>query len=229
MAELTIQWETLSSIPQVAKKAPAVTTGEASTPAPAEDEGTTASAITSTDKPYLIYVLDSTAEKAGFDVVEKVILDDDRVRLGCKAFHAVKMSPEAAKADPFLAAKGGKEVPRIIFVSADYKTVKPLEGATLKLGEVWGTMKATANRFYKQDLDSVIKDLKGVLGEFDKINKERAVLADKEKRLADKTMTPADKKDIEAKKAELDAREAKATAMKDKLWELKTKDAPKAT
>ena len=231
MAELTINWEPLDKVPapEMVSNKPVVT-GETPASAPTDEPAAPADEVRATaDKPYLIYVLDSTAEKAGFDVVEKVILDDDRVRLGSKAFHAVKMSPEAAKADPFLAAKGGKEVPRIIFVSADYKTVKPLEGATLKLGEVWGTMKATANRFYKQDLDSVIKDLKGVLGEFDKINKERAVLADKEKRLADKTMTPADKKDIEAKKAELDAREAKATAMKDKLWELKTKDAPKAT
>ncbi len=238
MAELTINWEPLDKVPAPAPVTVAtkpVVTGEKpvaaapdATPAeePAAPDTTT---VAASDKPYLIYVLDSTTEKAGFDTVEKVILDDDRVKLGCKAFHAVKMTPEAAKADPFLAEKGGKAVPRIIFVSADYKTVKPLEGATLKLGEVWGTMKATANRFYKQDLDSVIKDLKSVLIEFDKINKERTVLEEKEKRLTDKTMTPADKKDIEAKKAELDARQAKATAAKDKLWELKPKDAPKAT
>ena len=242
MAELTINWEPLDAVPapapaKVANK-PVITS---ETPAAAKpdatptDEPAVAAADetrAASDKPYLIYVVDSSAEKSGFDTVEKVILDDDRVKLGCKAFHAVKMSPEAAKADPFLAEKGGKEVPRIIFVSADYKTVKPLEGATLKLGEVWGAMKATANRFYKQDLDSVVKELKSVLIEFDKINKERTVLADKEKRLTDKTMTPADKKDIDAKKAELDERQAKATAAKDKLWELKpkdAKDAPKAT
>lgn len=238
MAELTIVWEPLDRVPappptKVATKP--VVTGEtpaAAKPdeAPADEPAAPAEeARASSDKPYLIYVMDANSEKTGFDTVEKVILDDDRVKLGCKAFHAVKMSPEAAKADPLLAEKGGKEVPRIIFVSADYKTVKPLEGATLKLGEVWGTMKATANRFYKQDLDVVVKELKSVLIEFDKINKERTVLEEKEKRLADKPMSPADKKDIEAKKAELDARQAKATAAKDKLWELKPKDAPKAT
>jgi hypothetical protein len=180
--------------------------------------------MAASDKPFLIYVVDSTSEKTGFDAVEKVILDDDRVKLGTHAFHAVKMSPEAAKTDPFLADKGGKEIPRMIFVSADFKTIKPLEGGSLKLGEVWGLMKATANRFYKQDLDSVVKDLKSVLVEFDKIAKERTVLADKEKRLADKAASTADLKDLEAKKAELDAREKKAVAMKDKLWELKPKD-----
>ena len=234
MAELTITWEPLDRVPapppaKVASKP--VVTSEASTAAKpdapsADDSAAPAEEVrTSSDKPYLIYVLDANAEKTGFDAVEKVILDDDRVRLGSKAFHAVKMSPEAAKADPLLAEKGGKEVPRMILVSADYKTVKALEGATLKLGEVWGGMKATANRFYKQDLDAVVKQLKDVLLEFDKINKERQVLADKEKRLTTKPTTPADNKDIAAKKAELDEREKKATALKDKLWELKPKAA----
>lgn len=215
--------------PVVAKAKPVIT-GETPTPAadssePAAEPEASVPAVS--DKPYLIYVCDGSGDTAGFDVVEKVILDDDRVRLGVKAFHAVKMSPESAKADPFLAEKGGKEVPRIIFVSADYKTIKPLEGASLKLGEVWGGMKATANKFYKQDLDSVVKGLKDVLIEFDKINNERKVLEDKEKRLGDKA-TSADRKDLDAKKSELENREKKATAAKDKLWELKPKDAPKA-
>jgi len=228
MAELTIQWETLSSIPQVAKKAPAVTTGEEAAPTPASDETTAASALTSTDKPYLIYVADTASADVKFDPVEKVILEDDRVRLGCKAFHAVRMSPEDAKADPVLAEKGGKELPRFIFVTADQKTVKALEGGSLKLGEVWSTMKATANKHYKQDLDAVIKELKGVLNEFDKLGKERSVLDDKEKRLTDKGLSEADKKDIEAKRADLDARQKKAEAQKDKLWDLKPKSEPKA-
>ena len=228
MAELTIQWETLSSIPQVAKKAPAVTTGEEGTPTPASDESTTTSAITSTDKPYLIYVADTAAADVKFDPVEKVILEDDRVRLGCKAFHAVRMSPEDAKADPLLAEKGGKELPRFIFVTADQKTVKALEGGSLKLGEVWSTMKATANKHYKQDLDAVIKELKGVLNEFDKLGKERSVLDEKEKRLTDKGLSEADKKDIEAKRADIDARQKKAEAQRDKRWDLKPKAEPKA-
>ena len=231
MAELTITWEPMDKLPAPEKVAakPVITTGE-STPASAATDEPASEPVTmaASDKPFLVYVMDSSTEKAGFDVVEKVILDDDRVKLGMKAFHAVKMSPEAAKADPFLSSKGGKEVPRIVFISADFKTVKPLEGATLKLGEVWGSMKATANRFYKQDLDTVVKQLKEVLIEFDKINNERKVLDEKEKRMTGKEMTPADKKDLDARRSDLDTREKKATATKDKLWELKLKDAPKA-
>ena len=222
MAELTIQWETLSKIPELAKAA-AVTTGEDSAPVEAPAPTVAPKTALTADKPYVIYIMDP-AGTTGFDTVEKVILDDDRVKLGAKAFHAVKMLPDDAKADPLLAKDGGKEVPRIIFVTADLKTVKALEGSQLKLGEVWGSMKATANKFYKQDLDATVKDLKSVLIEFDKIAKERTVIDDKEKRGTDKGLTEVDRKDIEAKRASLDARQKKAEAMKNKLWELKPKN-----
>ena len=223
MAELTIKWETLTNIPALEKAQPVVTTGDDTTPAPAPAATEAKQTALTADKPYVIYVADP-AGTTGFDTVEKVILDDDRVKLGAKAFHAVKMLPDDAKADPLLAKDGGKEVPRIIFVTADLKTVKTLEGAQLKLGEVWGSMKATANKFYKQDLDSTVRDLKSVLIEFDKINKERAIVDDKEKRGTDKGLSAVDKKDIEAKRAELDARQKKAEAMRDKLWELRPKN-----
>jgi hypothetical protein len=229
MAELTINWETLSKIPQPEKKSAAVVTGDTASepvdPTAAPVEAPAPATAFVADKPYFIYVTDgSVTVTTGIDTVEKVILEDDRVKLGTHAFHAVKMTPEDAKADPLLADKGGKEIPRMIFVTGDLKTVKPLEGGSLKLGEVWGAMKTTANRFYKQDLDAVVKDLKSVLNEFDKIAKERTVLDDKEKRTADKA-TDADKKEIATKRAELDSREKKATEKKNALWELKVKAA----
>ena len=177
------------------------------------------------DKPYMIYVVDEAASKvAGFDSVQTVILDDDRVKLGSHAFHSVKMTPADAAADPVLAEKGGKEVPRIIFVGNDLKNVKVLEGGSMKLGEVWSAMKATSNRSFKQDLDALTKNLKEVLVEFDKINNERKILDEKEKRDAEKA-TPADTKDLAAKRAALDVREKKANDRKTALWELKAKTA----
>jgi hypothetical protein len=216
MAELTIQWKTLSKIPTPEK--PVLTSEDA--PAPAADAAEPAK--TALEKPLFIYVIDP-AGSTGFDQVEKVILDDDRVKLGTRAFEAVKMTADDVKADPLLGEKAGKEVPRFIFVTADMKTTKVLEGAQLKLGETWSTMKATANKHYKQDLDTVVRDLKSVLIEFDKIAKERTVLEDKEKRAGDKGLTAADKKDIEAKRAELDARQKKAEELKSKVSELRMK------
>jgi hypothetical protein len=223
MAELTINWETLPQIPQPEKKdAPVITSEAPSASAPDVPAAPAPETKLTADKPYFIYVTDG-ASPTGFDTVEKVILDDDRVKLGSHAFHAVKMTPDSAKADPLLTEKGGKEPVRFIFVTADLKTIKPLEGGSLKLGEVWSTMKATANKFYKQDLDATVRDLKNVLNEFDKIAKERTVVDDKEKRATDKGLTEIDRKEIAAKRAELDARQKKAEEAKNKLWELRPK------
>jgi len=224
MAELTINWETMTRIsPEVVKEK--VTTSE--TPTAAEPADAPAAQSQVSDKPFMLYITDAGATATGFDTVEKVILDDDRVKLGSHAFHAVKMTSDDASKDPLLADKGGKAAPRIVFVSADFKSVKPLEGGTLKLGEVWGAMKATSDKFYVQDLDSLVRDLKSVLIEFDKIGKERTVLEEKEKRLKDKP-NANDEKDVAAKRAELDSREKKATEKKDSLWKLKVKGASKA-
>lgn len=242
MAELTINWETLAKIPALepattTQDAPVVTTGDDTLPT---DNGAASSAepkaapkpvekkvvaptssFKPADKPYMIYVADEEASAAaGFDTVTKVVLDDDRVKLGAKAFHAVKMKPDDAKADPVLAEKGGKQLPRVIFVSNDLQSVKVYEGGSLKLGEVWGGMKATAGRAYKNDLDTLVKSVKEVLVEWDKINNERKVLDEKEKRDAAKA-TPADLKDLAAKRAALDVREKKANERNAALWVLK--------
>src|SRR5262245_16190192 len=129
MAELTINWETMTRVsPEVVKEK--VVTGETSTPAEPVDAPAAQPQVS--DKPFMLYITDAGAATTGFDTVEKVILEDDRVNLGTHAFHAVKMSSDDATKDPLLAEKGGKAVPRIVFVSADFKSVKPLEGGSLK-------------------------------------------------------------------------------------------------
>src|SRR5262245_37430674 len=226
MAELTINWETMTRVsPEVVKEK--VVTSETPTSTEPADAPAADAAAQVSDKPFMLYLTDASATATGFDTVEKVILDDDRVKLGSHAFHAVKMTTDDAAKDPLLADKGGKAAPRIVFVSADFKSVKPLEGGTLKLGEVWGAMKATSDKFYVQDLDSLVRQLKDVLVEYDKIAKERTVQDEKEKRLKDKP-NAGDEKDIAAKRAELDSREKKATEKKDSLWKLKVKGASKA-
>jgi hypothetical protein len=242
MAELTINWETLTKIPALepattTQDAPVVTSDSDTLPT---DNGTsssdepkadakpvekkavaTSTAFKPADKPYFIYIADEKASAAaGFDTVTKVVLDDDRVKLGAKAFHAVKMTADDAKADPVLAEKGGKELPRVIFVSNDLKSVKVYEGGSLKLGEVWGGMKATAGRAYKNDLDTLVRSVKEVLVEWDKIANERKVLDEKEKRDSGKA-TPADAKELATKRAALDVREKKANDRNAALWVLK--------
>ena len=128
MAELTINWETMTRVsPEVVKDK--VVTGETPTAAETGDAAPAATP-TASDKPFMIYITDGAAA-TGFDTVEKVILEDDRVKLGSHAFHAVKMTTDDASKDPLIAEKGGKTAPRIVFVSADFKSVKALEGGTL--------------------------------------------------------------------------------------------------
>lgn len=211
--------------PAVTKAAPVVTGEGMPAPVAAEPVEEPATALTD-DKPYLIYVNDQAADAKLVDNVDKVIFDDDRIQLGAKAFHMVKMSAESAAADPLLKEKGGKDLPRLVFVTADLKSVKAIEGNALKVSEVWSTMKTVAGKAYKQDLDTIVKDALKILLEYDKIAKERTVLEDKEKRLADKA-TPADKKDLEAKRTELETRQQKAEQARAKLFELKPKASKK--
>ncbi len=221
MADLQIRWEALESIPQP-EKAAAVVTGEGTAPTEATAETPSETSLGS-DKPYLIYVSDPSAQAdKAVDNIEKVIFDDDRIQLGSKAFHMVKMTAESAAADALLKEKGGKELPRLVFVTADLKSVKAVEGNALKVSEVWSTMKLVSNKAYKQDLEAIVKESLKILIEYDKIAKERTVLDDKEKRLADKG-SASDKKDIEAKRAELDARQEKAKTQREKLFELRLK------
>lgn len=180
------------------------------------------------DKPYFIYVGDlaSTECKGCGDAAkaETVIFKDERVALGSRAFHAVRMSPEDAAADPLLQGKG-KQSPRILFVGADLKSITVLEQGRLSVSGTWDAMKATASKFYKENLDKVIHELRDVLFEYDKIEGQRKVLADKEARAKDKPLGEADRKELAAAKADLDARLKKAQDREQALFDLKPKAA----
>jgi len=216
MAVLTIDWKTMEKLP--ALDAPVVT-GES------EEQAAKAAAPTPAERPFLLWINDPNATGEGFDQVEKVILADDKVAIGSHAFTCVKMTPEQAKEDPVLKEKGGKEVPRLVLVSADHKTVTALEKGRLSVGGCYDAMKATANKFYKNDFDKAVRELRATLTEYDKINGERSVLEDKEKRAKEKELSASEKKDIESKRAELDKRQAAAEAQHKKIWDLKPKAA----
>src|SRR5262245_4148504 len=105
--------------PAVTAAAP-VTTGEGVPAAAPTDESAPTTAFTP-DKPYLIFVTNGDSKDS--DDTEKILLEDDKIELASRAFHATKMTSEQASSDPLLQEKGGKAVPRIIIVSADLKSV----------------------------------------------------------------------------------------------------------
>jgi hypothetical protein len=221
MAVLTTNWESAPRVSPTASKV--VTPAEAKA-----DDGSSASEPSAdapkpqrATKPMVVYVTAGTSDE-GFDKVEKVILADDKVAIGLKAFRTIKMTPEDVANDPLLADKG-KDVPRFLFISTDYADVDVVEGGKLSVGGVWTAMKNLARKSFKADFEKNVKEMKDVLGEWDKIAKARSVLDEKEKR--DDKPSPADVKKIQKEKEELEAREKKANERRDELMKWEPKEA----
>lgn len=195
-------------------------TGEdAAAPAP---EPETVAAPVVAERPFLVYVTDG-AGGGDYDKAEKVVLQDERVAYGARAFTAVRMSPEEVAGDPLL-AKAGKELPRFLVVSADCKNVAVLEKDRLSASALWTAMKTTCDRFYVKSVDGAVKGMKDLVLELDRIEGERKQLSDKLERLNAKG-TDAERKAVEAKLAELDARTQKAREKEAELFVLTPKGA----
>jgi len=191
--------------------------------APAADPADEPAAPTRAEKPFLVYVEDPAASSEKFDAVEKVLLQDERVAYGSRAFTAVRMSPDEVSTDPLL-AKQGKALPRFLLVSADYASVTTLEGNGLNAGAVWNAMKATSDKFFTKSLEACVREMRDTILELDKIEGERKVLDDKKSRTAAKG-SEAEQKAVEAKLAAVEERKQKVLERQRVLWELKPKSA----
>ncbi len=178
---------------------------------------------TTAEKPFLVYVEDPAGTGEKFDAIQKVLLQDERVAYGSRAFTAVRMTPEEAAGDPLIAAKG-KAVPRFVVVSADFSMVTSLEGNALNAGAVWNAMKATSDKFFATSLESCVRAMKDTILDLDKIEGERKVLEDKKTRVAAKG-TETEQKLVEAKLAALEERKQKVMDKQRAVWELKPKAA----
>jgi hypothetical protein len=213
MAVLTIRWDNAARV--APDEAAVVTPKEGEDAKPADE----APVVKRADKPMMIYIADP-AVTDGFNKVEQVVLTDDKVAVGTRAFRCIKMTPEQAGQDRLL-KEAGKELPRVVFVTADYAKVEVVEGGKLSVGGLWSEMQAQYKKHYKGDLEKNVKSLIKVLGEFDKIANERKML-DEEKARTEK---PSDKDQAEWKKAadELKEREQKANEQRDTLLKFEPK------
>lgn len=192
---------------------------EASAPAP---ETAAAPAPVVAERPFLVYVTDG-ASGGEYDKAEKVVLQDERVAYGARAFTAVRMSPDEVAGDPLL-AKAGKELPRFLVVSADCKNVAVFEKDRLSASALWAAMKTTCDRFYAKSVEGAVKGMKDVVLEIDKLEGERKQLGEKLERLAAKG-TDAERKAIEDKLADVDARMQKIREKEAELFVLPRKAA----
>jgi dGTP triphosphohydrolase len=208
---LTAKWDTASRI------SPAdggVVTGEST-----GDEAEAPKVLA--DKPLFIYVTDGAGEE-GFDKIEKVILDDNKILVGMKAFKCVKMTTEDVANDPLLSGKS-KDDRYFLFVSRDYEDVKAVDGSKLKTNAVYSMMKRFAQREYKTKFEKTVKATLKLLVEYDKINNAKKVIEAKKQREGD-DLSKGEAAKIEKELAELEERQKKNEELEKELlkWELKS-------
>ncbi len=211
MAALNIKWE---SVETISKPSKAVVTGEE-----AADEETGEAELKWTDKPILVFVCDDTEACEGLDKVNDIILKDEKVALGVRAFRTVKMTPSQVDADPFLEGNG-KEVPRMLLLDPVKLKVTVVEKGKLKASGLFSAMKKVSNKFWKEKLDKVVKEHLSMLTEQDQLANAEKTLADKEARAAD------DEKKLEKVKkerAEVRAELEKLAKAQAELWKLTPK------
>ena len=176
------------------------------------------------DKPMFIYVTDGGTEGA-HDKIDNVVLDDNKVLVGMKAFKCVKMSPSDVNDDPALSGRS-KDDRYFLFVSRDLSKVTVVDGSKMKAKNVYNAMKKHASKEYKTKFDKNVKATLKLLLEFDKINNATKVLKEKKARLGS-DISKGESKKIEKELAELEERQKEADAKRDELFtfELKTKKA----
>ena len=172
------------------------------------------------DKPMFIYVREHGESDGTFDRIDKVVLDDNKVLVGMHAFKCVKMTPSDIQDDPLLADEG-KDLPRFIFVSPDYKTIKVIEGSKIKAKTLFDQMSKFAKKAYGVNLKKVYKDTMKLCNEFDKVNTAMKTLKQKKAR---GELSKADEKKMAKEEAELEERQKAADEARDKLLTFKLKN-----
>jgi hypothetical protein len=229
MAVLTTNWTPRARVSpekeSVVTEGDGATGGDASAESTPSSSGQSAGSSAHAAKPLVIYVTSGETGE-GFDKIEKVVLVDDKIAVGLKFFETVKMTPEEAAKDPALAEKG-KESPRFLFVSADYKVLEVIEGSKVSVGGFYKALSALAKKTLVGDFDGNVKDIKAIMTEWDKIEKQKAVL--EEKKTREDKPTPADLKKMEKEEKELAERKAKADKEHEKLMGLALKPIEGAT
>ena len=214
MQDLGIRWEVVS---KVAKDARQVVTGDA---AEETEEASDESVLRWTDKPLIVYVCDEAEGCEDFDKLEEVVLKDEKVALGMKAFRTVKMHPDDAAEDALLEGLG-KDVPRMVLIEPVKMKTKVLEPKKLKTSTLFKAMKSIAGKFYKENLDKVVKKHLKLLTEQDKLANEEKVLNEQKSRLEEDEKAKAKK--IEKRLAELAKEKAELLSNKAENWKLTPK------
>ena len=220
MATLGIKWQTVERVSS--DRDGAVVTGDTAKDSDSEGAQT---ALKWSDKPIIVYVCDEAAGCEGFDKLEEVVLKDEKVALGMKAFRTIKMHPDDVAEDAVLSEAKGKEVPRMLIIEPIKMKITVLEKNKLKTSGLYGAMKKVAGKFWKEKLDKVVKSHLKILTEQDQLVNADKVLADKIGRLSGEDGKSAEK-ELEKVKKERDEVQTQMKELDEKesaLWKLTPK------
>lgn len=137
---------------------------------------------------------------------------DERVAIGAKAFHAVKIAADRIPAGAGAAEDlGGEAFPRVVVFDADGKVVGALEG-NITPSRLFDLMGRAAGA----KLARFVKEYQKVLLAIDKVENAKEVLKLKKERLGDRAERD---RSIPAKERELEAATTKIAEQEQKLLE----------
>ncbi len=209
MARLRINWRTMTDVaPQ------AVTTGDR-----AEDATNTSRFA---DRPMMVLVTHRDPTDKMMNRLDAVVFANEQFALGTKFFDTIRISEADASRDRVL-AKAGRGVPRLVFLTREYKVAKVLSGRGISAGKGLKAMKLLSKKSYVNNFSKMVKGYIKLLNKLDQLEGTKRRLADTRSRLSRK---PDRSK---AKKLERDMKEYEKDVVKwaeqeKKLLEMKPRE-----
>ena len=188
MARIQIKWRPLDA---VAPKAAA--TGD-------DAEKATARTAMRADKPMMIYITADDATNKLTRKLEDVVFANEQLGIGCKFFDTIKVSEGNALQDRLL-KEAGKDAPRIVLMTREYKVSAVLGKSKLSAGKMLKAMKVLAKKEYVNSFEKMVRGYTKLLNELDRLEGKKAQIADARARLQDKP-SPSKAKKVAREEAE---------------------------
>lgn len=169
MALISINWKPADAVAPTA----AATGDDTST-----SKGSTA---LRSEKPMMIYITSDDNTDKLTRKLEDVVFANEQLGIGTKFFATIKVTAGNALQDRML-KEAGRDTPRIVFLTRDYKVHAVMEKSKLSAGKLLKEMKSLVRKEYKNSFDSMVRGYTKLLNELDRLEGTKAMLADKQAR-----------------------------------------------
>ncbi|HEY7862470.1 MAG TPA: hypothetical protein VIE39_02350 [Thermoanaerobaculia bacterium] len=149
----------------------------------------------------MIYVTSDQENDGTTRKLEEVVFKGEKLAIGAKFFDCYKISVADALQDRML-SEAGKDAPRIVLMTRGYEVTDVLEKSQLSAGKISGAMADLVRKEYEDNFDKMCGDYAKLLNELDRLEGQKAQIADKKARLKEKPNAGKEKK-LEREEAEL--------------------------